>query len=113
MKSTIRFVASALLTIGLLSSAIAFAGAPSKPSQSQEGQSSVQQDDSDKNICYIIGENYRKCLRAHRYCFWDSEDGRCEPLNDTSYCGRLDQYSCEAHSNCFWDYEDGRCETVN
>ena len=131
MKSKLAHL---FLATGLLASGLAMAGHPEsqcdpsntttqadqtsqtnqteQTNQTSQQAAQTEQDDSEKNICYTIGENYYKCARAHRYCFWDSEDGRCEPLNDTSYCGRLNKWSCQRQPSCFWDREDGRCETL-
>lgn len=132
MKSNVKLLAT-FLSLGLLAAAMGYADHNQNQAQDmtqQQGQSQMQNhdqmsqtqqsdgymdqsDDAEKNICYTIGENYYKCARASRYCFWDNEDGRCEPLNDMTHCGRLGQWSCNRESSCFWDFEDGRCETVH
>lgn len=66
----------------------------------------------EKNICYIIGGDYHKCMLASRYCFWDPEDNRCEPFGG-GYCGNFYHPGhCGAQPGCFWDPEDNRCEPV-
>lgn len=68
-----------------------------------------------ENKCYKIGTNKDKCLKKAHKCFWDEEDGRCEPLNDKSGCGKITQpEECNASpKQCFWDEEDGRCERLS
>lgn len=66
---------------------------------------------TDGNLCLSIGEDYYKCLRTLRYCYWDASSGRCAPLNDTSFCGSLGEWACNRHESCLWNYEVGRCTT--
>jgi hypothetical protein len=67
------------------------------------------------NICYEIGTDYYRCLQARPTCFWDEEDGRCEPLREPPGCGRIhNRFECDRSPlGCFWDDEDGRCERLH
>jgi hypothetical protein len=67
-----------------------------------------------ENKCYAIGTDKDKCLKKSRKCFWDEEDGRCEPLKDKHGCGSIkDVNQCnQSPKGCFWDDEDGRCERL-
>lgn len=105
-----RFKSFSTVLFSVLTSATLFAA---DPEQTQSQQAPALSESTQKNICYTIGDDYYRCARARRYCFWDQEDGRCEPLNDTTLCGRqTNRWGCERHPTCFWDMEDGRCETV-
>lgn len=66
------------------------------------------------NICYALGTDYERCIQARATCFWDEEDGRCEPLVEPPGCGRIhNRHQCNnSPMGCFWDDEDGRCERL-
>lgn len=68
-----------------------------------------------ENKCYAIGTDKDKCLKKSRKCFWDEEDGRCEPLKDKHGCGAITQpEECnKSPKQCFWDEKDNRCERLS
>jgi hypothetical protein len=69
-------------------------------------------DGSEKDLCYDIGTNYDKCIKA-KPCFWDTSDVRCEWIVDPQHCSfNTDVGICNANPFCFWDTSDVRCERL-
>lgn len=75
-----------------------------------------QDNKNEEHLCYVFGDDYNKCKEWPKHCFWDYEDGRCEPLKGTiTRCMKLgpNPKLCNSQPDCFWDYNDNRCETLN